>query len=153
MSGEPSMRFLPLAIDLRGRCCLVVGGGAVGERKVKNLLEASADVTVLSPGATEVIQEAAKEGKVRWVEGEWEPSHLEGAFLVVAATDDAAVNKAVVAAARERGVLCCDASSMERTQVAFGALLRKDGVTVAVFSDGRDPGLSRRTRDRLAEEL
>ncbi len=76
--------------------------------------------------------------------------HLGGAFLVIAATDDEAQNAAIVRGAGKRGALVCDASSAERSQVIFGALLEGDDVTVAVFTDGRDPALARKTRDRIA---
>ena len=68
----------------------------------------------------------------------------------MAATNDQAVNAAVVAAAGRRGTMVCDASSAERSRVVFGALLEGDGYTVAVFTAGRDPAAARRIRDRIA---
>jgi siroheme synthase (precorrin-2 oxidase/ferrochelatase) len=72
-------------------------------------------------------------------------------FLVVAATDDDARNAAVVEAAARNGALVCDASSAERSQVIFGALLEDEDVTIAVFTGGRDPAQARRTRDQIAD--
>ncbi|MHC4178909.1 MAG: precorrin-2 dehydrogenase/sirohydrochlorin ferrochelatase family protein, partial [Planctomycetota bacterium] len=83
-------------------------------------------------------------------EDSFREEHLGGALLVVAATDDDALNAAVVRLAAQRGALVCDASSAERSQVIFGALLQGDDVTVAVFSGGRDPAQARRTRDQIA---
>jgi uroporphyrin-III C-methyltransferase/precorrin-2 dehydrogenase/sirohydrochlorin ferrochelatase len=89
--------------------------------------------------------------RVNWIKGTYSPEHLEGAFLVVAATDDQSLNAAIVESAAERGILVCDASSAERSQVIFGALHRSESnVTIAVFTDGRDPAEARRTRDRIA---
>jgi precorrin-2 dehydrogenase/sirohydrochlorin ferrochelatase len=72
---------------------------------------------------------------------------------VVAATDDDAVNAAVVREASRRGALVCDASRGERSGVIFAAVLDRDDVTVAVFTDGRDPALAARTRDRIRDLL
>jgi len=152
MSGNSSdiLRFLPLGLDVRGRRCLVVGGGRVGTRKVKTLLRSGAEVTVVSPAVTEDLAERIDTGQLRWVMDSFHSGQLDGVFFVVAATDDKTVNASVVQHARQRGALVCDASSPERSQVIFGALLQTDDATVAVFTDGRDPAHARRTRDRIA---
>ena len=145
------MRYLPIGLDLRDRACLVVGGGEVGTRKVLTLLKAGARVTLVSPRATPTLEEKAGDAELLWVREPFREEHLDGAFLAVAATDDEALNSSLVEAARRRGTLICDASSAERSQVIFGALHEGDGVTVAVFTDGRDPSLARKTRDRIRE--
>jgi len=155
MSGDPSdtQRFLPLGLDVRSKSCLVVGGGNVGTRKVLTLVQAGADVTVVAPAVTEEIAERVAAGTVRWVQDSFGPEHATGALLIVAATDDDECNAAVVEAASRNRALVCDASSAERSQVIFGALLETDDVSIAVFSGGRDPSLARRTRDLVAELL
>ena len=153
MANDPSdmPRFLPVGLRVEGRKCLVIGGGEVGTRKVRTLLRAGAVVTVVSPAVSEELSNQIEAGHVAWARGLFRDEHLADAFLVVAATDDRTVNSAVVSLAAGRGVLTCDASSAERSQVIFGALLESGDVTVAVFSGGRDPASSRRTRDRIAE--
>jgi uroporphyrin-III C-methyltransferase/precorrin-2 dehydrogenase/sirohydrochlorin ferrochelatase len=145
-----SLRFLPVGLDVRGKTGLVVGGGGVGGRKVLTLRRAGAAVTVVSPAVGEDLAAEIEAGRVRWVKDTFREEHLGGAFLVVAATDDRAQNAAVVRLAGERGALVCDASSAERSEVVFGALLEEDDVTVAVFTGGRDPARATRTRDRIA---
>jgi siroheme synthase-like protein len=122
----------------------------VGTRKALTLVHARARVTVVAPTVTEELAAGAAAGRLRWIEGPFHDAHLEGVFLAVAATNDAALNAALAAAAERAGVLACDASSAESSQVIFGALLELDGATVAVFTDGRDPARSRDTRDRIA---
>ena len=153
MAPDPSAmpRFLPVGICVEGRKCLVIGGGKIGTRKVGTLLKAGAVVTVVSPTVGEELAAQIEAGQVAWNKGPFRDEHLADAFLVVAATDDQTVNSAVVKAAAERGVLICDASRAERSEVIFGALLETGDVTVAVFSGGRDPSSSRRTRDRIAK--
>jgi siroheme synthase-like protein len=145
------MKYLPIGLDVRGRTCIVVGGGEIGTRKATNLLRAGAAVTVVSPEATEELAGLAEESRLHWQKEEYQWRHLDGALLAVAATDDEAVNARLVQDARERGVLVCDASAASRSEVIFGALHQGDGVTIAVFTDGQDPSLARRTRDRIAD--
>ncbi len=149
-----NLRFLPVGLDVQGKKCLVVGGGSVGARKVTSLVRAGAKVTVVSPTVTEALGEQIKSGCVRWVQDSFRDEHLVGVFLVIATTDDQSVNERIVNCAGSCGALVCDASSADRSQVIFGALHQgEDGVTVAVFTDGRDPAEARRARDRIAEFL
>jgi len=146
-------RYLPLGVRVEGRHCCVIGGGEIGTRKVQNLLRAGAQVTIIAPAATARIEELAASGRITWRQEIFRPEQCAGAFLIVAASDDPEVNAAVVRAAGESGALSCDASSSESTQIIFGALHEQDGMTVAVFSDGRDPGRARRLRDRIRNLL
>jgi siroheme synthase-like protein len=143
-------RFLPVGLDVQGKNCLVIGGGRVGTRKALTLARAGAIVTVISPSITGELAEQTEAGRIRWVAHSFREKELGGVFLAVAATDDEAVNATVARMAAQRGVLVCDASSAERSQVIFGALLEVDDATVAVFTNGRDPARARRTRDQIA---
>jgi siroheme synthase-like protein len=147
------MRFLPLAVDVRTRRCVVVGGGAVGARKAMSLMRAGADVTVVAPTVTKELARKAETGALRWVEERFAPEHVAGAFLLVMATDDEGLNAAGARLGAEAGSLVCDASSARRSSVIFGALLEDEGVTVATFSDGRSPTRSKRKRDEIAALL
>jgi len=151
--SEGTLHFLPLGLDVRRRSCVVVGGGSVGTRKVENLVTAGAKVTVVAPSVTGELAEHVESGTVTWINDSFESRQLDGAFLVVAATDDTALNEEIVRLAVERGTLVCDASAVDRSQFIFGALIRNADTTVAVFTDGRDPAHARRTRDRIADML
>jgi siroheme synthase-like protein len=151
MRTPDSLRFLPVGLDLRGARCLVVGGGNVGTRKVETLVRAGAHVSVVAPRISEALAAQVDAGRVRWVQESFREQHLDRAFLAVAATDDDTLNAAIVRAAAQVGALACDASSAERSQVIFGALLQHDDVTVAVFTDGNDPARARATRDHIAD--
>lgn len=147
------MRFFPLAIDVSTRRCVVVGGGSIGARKAKSLVQAGADVTVVAPSATREVVRMAERGSLRWADEHFAPEHVAGAFLVVMATDDDALNAAGARLGAEAGALVCDASSSRRSSAIFGALLEDEGVTVATFSDGRSPARSKRKRDEIARLL
>lgn len=150
---SPHRTFLPLGIDLRDARCVVIGGGAVGARKVATLVAAGARVAVVSPTVADELRAQITTGAVQWIEGPYRDTHVRDAFLVVAATDDVGLNTTITQDARRAGALACDASSRDDSQVIFGALCEQDDTTIAVFTDGRDPAAARRTRDRLAELL
>jgi len=144
------VKYLPIGLDIQGRTCVVVGGGAVGTRKVESLLRAGAAVRLVSPEASDPLKGLAASGQIEWIPEGFRSGHLDGVLLAVAATDDEGVNVGVVEAARARAILVCDASSAGRSEFIFGALHHRGGVTIAVFTDGTDPARSRTTRDRIA---
>ena len=148
--GSDMLRFLPVGLDVRGKNCLVIGGGGVGTRKALTLARAGAIVKIISPTVSRELTEQIEAGRIDWVEDSFGEKHLADPFLVVAATDDEALNVTIVRIASQCGALVCDASSAERSNVIFGALLEGDDVTVAVFTGGRDPAQARRTRDLIA---
>ncbi|MFC7133442.1 MULTISPECIES: precorrin-2 dehydrogenase/sirohydrochlorin ferrochelatase family protein [Salinibaculum] len=146
--------MIPLFHDFGGETVLVVGGGPVGARKARRFAR-EAEVVVVSPefadadfGGAARVREA--------VDAEAVPGWLERAdpVLVVAATDDADVNAAVAAAARERGILVNRADAdggRDAGSVVVPATVRDDPVVVAVSTGGRSPALSRYLREQIAD--
>ncbi len=143
-------RYLPLGVDVSNLPCLVVGGGRVGSRKALTLAEAGARVTVLAPEISESLREALESGDIAWERAVYHAESLEGQRLVVAATDDSALNIRIGGEADAQGILACVVSSGRSSRVIFPAVHRRGDLTVAVHSDGRDPVAARRTRDSLA---
>src|SRR5256714_8089744 len=92
-------------LRLSGRSCLVVGGGEVGLEKVEGLLACDADVTLVAPEAEPALEELAREDSIRWERRSYAPPDLDGAFLVIASTDDSEVNIAVYEDAEARAML------------------------------------------------
>ncbi|MFQ5342956.1 MAG: bifunctional precorrin-2 dehydrogenase/sirohydrochlorin ferrochelatase, partial [Anaerolineae bacterium] len=93
--GVAEVRYYPVYLDLKGRYCVVIGGGSVAEGKVKGLLEAEAKVTVISPQLTPRLQELAQAGHIVHVARRYRRGDLAGAFLAIGATDDRMVNEQV----------------------------------------------------------
>jgi precorrin-2 dehydrogenase/sirohydrochlorin ferrochelatase len=136
-------------LDLAGRAAVVVGGGPVGTRRARGLLEAGALVTVVAPGVTAELAELAAGGAVALRARAWLPRDLDGAVLVVAATGVAEVDRAVAAAARERGALCNVAGEPGLGDLAVPAVLRRGDLLLAVGTSGKVPGLAGAVRRRL----
>ncbi|MFO8174738.1 MAG: precorrin-2 dehydrogenase/sirohydrochlorin ferrochelatase family protein [Gemmatimonadota bacterium] len=147
------MKYLPVGLRIQGKKCVVVGGGRIGTRKVRSLLEAGASVVLVSPKATSELVELAASGRILWAREPYRLQHLHGAFLAVAATDRQELNAQVAEDAGEARILVCDASSAERSRIIFGALHAGEGFTVAVFTDGENPAGARSVRDQIAAFL
>lgn len=144
------MKYLPVGLDIRDKTCVVVGGGPIGTRKVRNLLKAGGSVVLVSPEATPDLMKLVAEGTILWARESYRREHLYGAFLAVVATDRPELNAQVVEDAGLAGALVCDASSADRSEFIFGALEKGEGFTVAVFTDGENPAAARSVRDRIA---
>jgi siroheme synthase-like protein len=139
-------RFYMACLDLRGRDCLVVGGGSVAPEKAQGLLECAAAVTVVAPEIDEELRTLA----VRLVERPFEPSDLDGRILVIAATDDRSANAEVSRAAGARNLLCNVADDPELCSFILPAIVRQDPIVVGVSTGGASPALAQRIRRDVA---
>ena len=146
------MAIYPLGLRLAGRRVLVVGGGAVGTRRVKGLLSSDALVTVVSPVATAEIAELALTGQISWERREFVSGDTAGAWLVHTATGVAEVDALVTAECEDARILCVNASVAEDSTAWVPAVTRHDGLTVATFGNG-DPRRSMALRDSIAALL
>ena len=145
--------LFPAFIKLAGRPCLIVGAGTVAESKIASLLESGAQVTVVAPNATEEIQRLATSRRIRWIPRKFAPADLDRVFLVVAATSDARVNRAVFHEARERGVLCNSVDDPPNCDFYFPAVVRRGPLQVAVSTSGESPALAQRIRREIEDSL
>jgi siroheme synthase-like protein len=139
----------PVNLDLTGRPCLVVGGGAVALRKVAGLVGAGARVTIVSPSLTPALLRLASNAPLRWRPREYVAGDAAGFALVMVATDDRAVNAAVAAECRERGVWVNCADDPARCDFILPSVFRRGAVTVAVSTGGASPTMARLVREEL----
>ena len=142
----------PVGLRLSGRKVLVVGGGHVAQRRVPALLKAGADVVLVSPVTTPSVEGFVASGEVTWHERVFEEKDVEGAWYVIAATDDADVNAAVVEACETRRIFCVRADDGAAGTAWTPAVGRHAGVTVAVLAN-REPRRSAGVRDAIVEGL
>ena len=141
--------FYPVFLNLRGRRCVIVGGGEVAERKVQLLKECGASITFISPEVTEGIWQMAQEGQVEWHSRDYRSGDLEGAFISIAATDDERINRAVHREARERNVLLNVVDVTHLCDFIAPSIVRRGEVMVAISTGGLSPALARKLREEL----
>lgn len=143
------MDFLPIFLDLKQQPCLVVGGGDIAARKAGVLLKAQAAVTIVAPDLSATMQRLVDDQQVNWLQAKFEASQLGHERLVIAATDDEAVNAAVYEAARARNILVNVADSPDHCDFILASILDRSPILVAVSSGGDSPVLARSLRARL----
>jgi len=143
------MSYFPIFLEMKRRRCLVVGGGAVAERKIANLLEVDADVTVISPEASGNVIEWSKTKSIEYRARRYEPGDLSGFEIAFVATDDHAVSAQVFREGRSLGVWVNAADDPARCDFILPSVLRRGDLTVAVSTGGRSPALARTIREEL----
>ncbi len=142
-----------MLVDLAGRLCLVVGGGAVAERKVTGLLESGATVKVVSPAVTARLSALASAGRIRLSCRPVQARDVSGLFLILVATNDPQVNRRVAALARQAGLLVNVADDPAGCSFLVPAVVRRGELTIAVSTGGGSPALARKLRQRLEETV
>ena len=143
------MDHLPVFLHLHGRPVLTVGGGHVAARKVELLLRSGASVSVVAPTLCDELRKLADKGQLRHIASPFDPSHLNDAELVVAATNHRDVNACVSVAARERRIPVNVVDDPELSTFIFPAIIDRSPIIVAVSSGGHAPVLARRLREQL----
>jgi siroheme synthase-like protein len=141
--------FYPVFLNIRDRPALVVGGGAVAERKVVSLLETGAQVILVSPEATKALVEHSEAGRIVWHRRRFDLSDLDGVCLVISATDDVAVQSVVASAASSRNIPVNTVDKPELCTFIVPSVLRRGGVTVAISTGGRSPSIAAALRTRI----
>jgi siroheme synthase-like protein len=139
----------PAILLLEGKRAVVIGGGAVGERKVRTLLDAGALVTVITTEATAGLRALASSSSVSLVERAYERGDLSGAAVVVAATDDTNVNQLVFEEATSLGIPVNVVDDVERCTFIAPSIIRRGDLVLAISTGGVNPALAVRIRERL----
>ena len=143
------MRYYPVNLDLQDRRVVIVGGGAVAARKAGRLLAAGACLSVVSPALCEELAALAASGELAHQARRYRAGDLAGALLAFAASDDAAVNLAVAAEARERGILVDVVDAPKESGFTTPAALQRGELLITVSTAGASPALSRRIIGQL----
>jgi len=145
------MRYQPIAVKLDHMRAVVAGGGKVAERKVSNLVEAGADVLVVAPNLTAKLKRLFKKDRLRWRKSNIRKKDLRGAKIVVAATDDSRVNTDIGRWAKHREIFVNVVDNSKLSNFISPAIVRQRKALVAVYTDGKDPALSRDLKNYLKD--
>jgi precorrin-2 dehydrogenase/sirohydrochlorin ferrochelatase len=140
-------------VRLAGRRCLVVGAGKIAADKVAGLLIHGAQVEVVSPRAVQRIQKLVRKGEILWRRRKFSPRDVDGAFLVVAATNSSVTNQAVFRACKARGVLCNAVDDPPHCDFFYPAVVRRGPLQIAISTNGESPALAARLRRELEKQF
>ena len=150
MTGSRRARtYYPIFADLHGRRCLVVGGGVIAQRKVTALMSCGAHVDVISPTVTPQLATYARAGRIRYLPRAFRPRDLARMWVVIAATDDHAVNRLVARAAQAHRVFANVVDTPQQCSFIAPAMFRRGPLSIAVSTGGASPTLAKRLRTEL----
>lgn len=143
------MSYYPILIQLKGMKAVVVGGGVVAQRKIETLLAYQADVHIISRELTPKLSAYLEERRIKLSGHEFKDSHLDGAFVVIAATDDPLLNRRVSKEASARGLLVNAVDQPADCNFIVPSILRRGDLLVAVSTSGKSPAFAKKIREGL----
>jgi precorrin-2 dehydrogenase / sirohydrochlorin ferrochelatase len=147
------MSLFPIFLKLTGRSCIVIGAGHLAESKIASLRAADASITVIAPEASPAIAEQAAAGELTLRQRPYQTGDLKDAFLVVAATNNPGVNRAVFSEATATGVLCNAVDDPPFCDFYFPSIVRRGDLQIAISTAGNSPALAQQLRKELNEQL
>ena len=147
------MKYYPIHLDIKNRDCLIVGGGAVGTRKVNTLIECGASVTVVSPDPTPELTKLASEGSVTLKKRAYRNDDLTGMFLVIGATDDERLNRQISKDAEQAQILCNIADRPEVCNFILPSIVCRGDLVITISTSGKSPALAKHLRQKLETQF
>jgi precorrin-2 dehydrogenase/sirohydrochlorin ferrochelatase len=146
------MKYYPVNLDMTNKRCVVVGGGDIAERKVERLLECGAQVTVVSKSLTPVLKARKKTGQMDHIDRDYEDQALDGAFMVIGATDRNDVNERISKDAMARGLLVNIVDDPDRCNFILPSLVQQGDLSIAISTGGKSPALAKKLRKELEKQ-
>ncbi|KAF0218378.1 MAG: precorrin-2 dehydrogenase / sirohydrochlorin [Geobacteraceae bacterium] len=143
------MRYFPINLNIRGKRAVIIGGGSVAERKCLSLIQAGAQVTVIAPDLVNGLRDLHAQGSIVHLAREYKAGDLADAFLVFAATDDHATNRAAAAEAKAAGIPANIADAPEISDFTSPSVIARGELLITVSTGGKFPLLSRKIREEL----
>lgn len=142
--------FYPLFLNLQGRVCVVVGGNEMAEAKIRELLDADANIRVIAPAATDQIAAWSQAGRLQWEPRAYENGDVRDAFLVVSVAD-ANTNAQVFEEAETHRAFCNATDDIAHCNCYAPAVVRRGPLQIAISTAGKSPALAQRLRKELEE--
>jgi precorrin-2 dehydrogenase/sirohydrochlorin ferrochelatase len=145
-------KYYPVSLDMTDKRCVIIGGGAVAERKAERLIECNAQVVVVSRSLTPALEDRKKENAIEHIDADYEKKTLRGAFMVIGATDRDDVNAQVSQDARSLGMLVNIVDDPDRCNFILPSLLQQGDLSIAVSTGGKSPALARKIKEDLQKQ-
>jgi precorrin-2 dehydrogenase/sirohydrochlorin ferrochelatase len=147
------MQYYPIFLDIKGRDCLVVGGGEVGTRKVEMLLACGASVTVVSIDTTKTLKRLAEDRRITLVTRAYTPSDLDNRFLIIGATNDEELNQQLSMDAEKNNLLCNIADRPAACNFILPAIVAQGDLVLAISTCGKSPAFAKKLRKDLEKQF
>ena len=147
------MKYYPVHLDINNRNVLVVGGGGVGTRKVRTLLDCGARVTVVSPETSRQLRDLAASGQIVLAERAYQSDDLSGMFLVIGATNDETLNRQISSDADRLNTLCNIADRPEVCNFILPSIVHRDDLVITISTSGKSPALAKKLRKALENQF
>ena len=147
------MKYYPVHLDINDRNCLVVGGGGVGTRKVKTLLDCGARVTLVSPKVSPQLRDLAASGDIILKERSYQSDDLSNMFLVIGATDDEKLNKQISSDANQLNTLCNIADRPDVCNFILPSIVHRDDLVITISTSGQSPAMAKKLRKSLENQF
>lgn len=147
------MRYYPIFLDIKGKSCIVIGGGKVAKRKVLSLLDAGAKVLVISPQITPALKELVSKKKISCSPKAYASGDLKGFFLAYSATDNPEVNKKVFQEAKKEGILLNVVDVPELCNFIVPSVVERGDLLIAISTSGKSPAMAKKIRRQLEKEF
>jgi precorrin-2 dehydrogenase/sirohydrochlorin ferrochelatase len=144
--------FYIACLKLKGRRCVVVGGGEIGLEKVEGLLACEGDVTLIAPDAVPELEQLADEGSITWVKREYQGiEDLDRTFIVIACTDSTDINIRIYEDAERRAMLVNIVDVPPLCNFILPAIVRTGPLAIAISTAGASPALAKRMKHEISE--
>ncbi len=147
------MQYYPISLNLEARRSVVIGSNQTAESKVKALLDAGAQVTLIAPQLTSQLQELARQGSIQHIAREYTPGDLAGAFLVISTTGNRAMDAQIWQEAVERNILVNVVDDPAHCNFIAPSILRRGDLTLAISTGGKAPAVAVRLRQQLEASI
>lgn len=141
--------YYTICLDLKGRPCLVVGGGDVARRKAASLVDARAKLNLIAPKLDPVLEYMAFQKEFEWIERDFDPADVEGMFLVIAATDSRDTNASIAELCKSKDILCNIVDNPEESDFINPSAIERGPLTIAISTSGISPSLASCIRQEM----
>jgi len=147
------VKYYPLFLNIADRRCVVVGGGDVAERKVERLLDFGAKVIVVGKELTPALESMKKEAKINHIDADYDKAVIDGAFLVIGATDRDEVNARISQDGREMGILVNIVDDPNKCDFVLPSVLKRGDLLIAISTGGKSPALAKKLREDMEQRF
>lgn len=149
MTGRKPLKYYPVFLDIKGRTCVVVGGGEVALRKAERLLDCGAKVSVISPKLTSELAALRNKGLIAHIASEYSGDLIDKAVLIIGATDDERTNARISRDARDKGIPVNIVDDPQKCDFILPSIVQRGDLAITIGTGGKSPALARHLREEL----